>query len=142
MRERVTTQYIAIHCSATPPSLDVGEEWIRALHIDKGWSDIGYNVVIRRSGKIDIGRPLDAVGAHVKGFNSRSVGVCLIGGVNEAGEPDANYSPEQYDALELTIRFLQATYPQALVQGHRDFPDVNKACPCFDVREWLLDRGI
>ena len=134
--DRPRTDYIVVHCSATPPSMDIGEAEIRGWHMDRGWRDIGYNVVIRRDGQIEIGRPLDHPGAHVAGFNSRSCGVCLIGGVNAHGSPEPNYTASQWDSLRLTLTFLQRTYPGALVRGHRDFPSVKKSCPCFDVSTW------
>jgi N-acetyl-anhydromuramyl-L-alanine amidase AmpD len=105
--------------------------------VAKGWADVGYNVVIRRSGLIEIGRPLDYQGAHVEGFNSKSVGVCLIGGVNEKGDPAVNFTDRQWASLLTTLRFLRLYAPGARIQGHRDFPNVAKACPSFDVREWL-----
>lgn len=152
--ERKKTEFIAIHASATPPSIDIGEDWIRKEHMAKGWADAGYNVVIRRNGKIEIARPLDHKGAHVKGFNSISVGVCLIGGVDEFNQPKFNFTNQQMEALALTITFLRASYPDAIVQGHRDFyGDTNKdgvidsrdwlkKCPCFDVKNWLDERGM
>ena len=65
MRKR--TDYIAIHCSATPPSMDIGVEEIRKMHLAIGDKDIGYHRVIRRSGECEQGREDEEVGAHVKG---------------------------------------------------------------------------
>jgi len=134
---RKATAFIAVHCSATKASLDVGEDEIRKWHLDRGWADIGYNIVIRRSGIVEIGRPIDYRGAHVEGFNDLAVGVCLIGGLNPEGKPEANYTPEQYESLKHTLRFLRRYAPAAVIRGHRDFPGVSKDCPCFDVRAWL-----
>lgn len=122
--------------------MNVDEDVIRQWHVEKGWIDVGYNVVIPRNGMVQIGRPLDARGAHVAGYNARALGICLVGGLDEDGEPEANYTQAQYDALEATIHFLRKYAPLAKIQGHRDFPNVAKACPCFDVRDWLRERGI
>ena len=136
MTIRRTTDYIVIHCSATKPSQDIGASEIRKWHVeDNGWSDIGYHQVIRRSGAIEFGRPFHVSGAHVKGYNSISVGICLVGGLDEDGNPSDNFTGYQWKSLDKTIDYLRQVYPDAVVQGHRDFPGVAKACPCFDVRE-------
>lgn len=154
MNDRTITQYIAVHCSATQPDEDIGEDEIRRWHKAKEWSDIGYNIVIRRSGQVEVGRPLDYPGAHVAGFNSRSLGICLVGGIDHLGAPENNFTPEQMASLEETIRWLDLVYPDTIVQGHRDFsPDLDgdgviseeewlKECPCFDVRAWTRQVGL
>src|SRR5688572_10380296 len=96
---RNRTDFIAVHCSATKPSMNVDEQWIRALHQGKGWLDIGYNIVIPRDATIQIGRPLDYMGAHVEGYNSRALGICLAGGLDEDGRSVDNFVPEQKLAL-------------------------------------------
>ena len=154
MRERTRTDYIAIHCSATKPTKDIGEDEIRAMHTARGWSDIGYNAVIRRDGRIEIGRPLDYAGAHIKEFNLLALGVCLVGGVGLNGKPENNFTPEQFESLEDLLRLLDRVYPGTIIRGHRDFfGDTNndgvidsrdwlKDCPCFDVQAWVKERGI
>ena len=135
---RHTTDLIVVHCSATKASQDIGASEIRKWHTkDNGWSDIGYHQVIRRSGLIELGRPLHVVGAHAKGYNSRSIGVCLVGGIDENGDPEDNFTLGQMDALGLTIEYWKRIYPAADVLGHCDLPGVSKACPCFNVRGWL-----
>ena len=130
-------EYIAVHCSATPPSMDIGAREIRKWHKDRGWSDIGYHVVIRRNGKIEYGRSFGRIGAHVKGYNNKSIGVCLIGGVDSDMEAEDNFTEEQFKSLDVVLTALQGLFPEAVVQGHRDFPNVHKACPSFDVKKWL-----
>ena len=88
MTRRRRTKFIIVHCSATSPSSDIGADEIDDMHLRRGWSGIGYHQVIRRDGEIEFGRHFDESGAHVKGQNFRSVGVCLIGGVNENGTVD------------------------------------------------------
>lgn len=106
-------------------------------HREKGWRRIGYHYVIRRNGALEVGRPLDQVGAHVLGFNSESIGVCLVGGVDADGQPADNFTSAQYRRLRaLLTQVLIPKFPGAIVQGHRDFPNVNKACPSFDVKSW------
>ncbi len=135
---RRTTKYIVVHCSATTPAQDIGAAEIRKWHVeDNGWSDIGYHQVIRRSGAIELGRPLHVAGAHVKGFNAESVGVCLVGGIDTSGAAQDNFTKSQMASLESTVDYLKRIYPGAQVLGHRDFPGVNKACPSFDAKGYF-----
>lgn len=136
MAQRKQTDYIVIHCSASKPSMDVDAQVIDKWHRQFGWSRIGYAYVIKRDGEVEEGRDANAVGAHVKGYNSVSLGICMVGGVDEDMNPENNYTPEQWDSLVELLETLTAKYPDAEILGHRDFPDVKKACPCFDVREW------
>ena len=142
MALRKRTDYIVIHCSATPPNMDIGVEEIRKMHLQRGFSDVGYNRVIRRSGEWEQGRDDDEVGAHVQGFNSVSIGVCLVGGVDRRNRAEDNFTLEQMDTLRQMIPELQEKYPNAVVQGHRDFPDVHKDCPSFDVQAWMDENGL
>lgn len=133
-------EYLVVHCAATPPSSDIGVAEIDAWHKRRGWAGCGYHYVVRRDGTIEKGRPDNKVGSHVKGFNSCSLGICLVGGVNERGRAEANYTESQAKALANLLDSLISRYPSAKVQGHRDFPNVNKACPCFDVSSWFEKR--
>lgn len=135
-----TIKYIAVHCSATKPTQDIGVDDIRRWHKAQGWKDVGYHYVIRRDGTLEDGRPESVAGAHVSGFNSNSIGVCLVGGINVQGKAENNFTPEQWDTLKLLLRHLRAKYPAATIQGHRDFPNVKKDCPCFDVKSWVKNN--
>ena len=154
MRRRRQTKYIVVHCSATPPSSDIGADEIDDMHERRGFNNgdgihIGYAQVICRDGTIEFGRHYDEPGEHVKGKNYQSVGICLVGGVDENGNPENNYTDAQLDALHETLHFLKRAYTGAEILGHRDLsPDLNgdgivqrnewlKECPCFDVRLWL-----
>jgi len=114
----------------------------------RGWVDIGYHLVITRSGDLELGRPLDVIGAHVAGFNFDSVSVCMVGGLDIEGKPFQNapsqYTPQQWETAQTVAAFLERLYPDAKHRGHRDFsPDLNKdgkitpnewlkTCPGFD----------
>jgi len=150
---RRKTDYIVVHCSATPSTSDIGVDEIDDWHKQRGWSGIGYHAVIRRDGEIEFGRHFDEVGAHVKGQNYRSVGVCMVGGVDDQGDAEDNFTDEQYESLVAILVTLERAYPFAEILGHRDLsPDLDgdgiieehewlKDCPCFDVREWRNSYG-
>ena len=135
---------IIVHCAATPPSMNVGATIIRDWHVhERGWSDIGYHYVIRRNGRVEEGRPVERPGAHAKGFNHNSIGVCWVGGVAEnSSAPEDNRTAEQSASLFALLQELQARYPGAAVLGHRDLKGVKKACPSFDVRQWYTQACI
>lgn len=129
---------IIVHCSATKPDMDIGADEIKKWHTDpkpegNGWSDIGYHYVIRRNGNLEMGRELALAGAHAKGRNANSIGVCLVGGLDKNGKSDANFTLPQYATLNSLIGELKQTYGEMPVIGHRDVPDSGKDCPCFDV---------
>lgn len=132
---------IIIHCADTYASMDVGANEIRQWHLDRGWSDIGYHYVIRRNGVIETGRDLDDdgdvdehVGAHALGHNAHSLGICLVGGKGNDGQPDCNFTLAQWESLGKLVSDLEARYPGADVIGHRDVSD--KACPTFNAGAW------
>ncbi|MDL2268199.1 N-acetylmuramoyl-L-alanine amidase [Desulfovibrio sp. OttesenSCG-928-G15] len=134
-----TISEIIIHCSATPPTLDIGAKEIRGWHTaspprGNGWADIGYHGVIRRNGILETGRMLDRAGAHCSGHNAHSVGICLVGGINALGRPENNFTPEQWGTLARTVQDLVRKFPKAKVFGHNEFS--TKACPSFNVRAW------
>jgi len=131
---------IVVHCSATPPKMDIGAKEIRSWHVKgNGWKDIGYHIVVRRDGTVEFGRPISQVGAHARGYNAHSIGVCWVGGVNEDMDPENNMTEIQEEELWCVIDNLINVYdiPKENVVGHRDLPEVTKSCPSFDVKEWI-----
>lgn len=135
-KKRGFTDHIVIHCSATKPTMDIGAREIRMWHKQQGWLDVGYHFIIRRDGTVEEGRPVDTIGSHVKNHNSNSVGVCLVGGVDEKMKPEANFTDAQWAALDAKVLELRKLYPTASVKGHNEF-DAGKACPSFNVQSWL-----
>lgn len=133
---------IIIHCSATPPNMDIGVDNIREWHVKgNGWKDVGYHYVIRRSGFIEMGRSVVQVGAHCLGSNASSIGICLVGGVSFNGKPQDNFTHEQYSALAALLKRLLSEHPAiTFITGHNEHS--KKDCPCFDVSEFLKKAGI
>lgn len=132
-------KFIAIHCSASQAKANLTVSDIRKMHLKRGMVDIGYHYVITRNGEIQTGRSLDQIGAHTMGYNSQSVGICMVGGIDSKGKPEDNFTLDQYVALAELIIQLKEKFPDAVVQGHRDFPNVAKDCPCFDVKSWYKE---
>ena len=138
MQTRKETTEIIIHCAATKPSMDVDAKTIDRWHREKGWLKIGYHYVICRDGTVEIGREENAVGAHARGYNAKSVGICLVGGLDEKMKPVENFTDEQWLMLTRLVDGLTAKYPEARVIGHNDVS--SKTCPNFDVGEWYAER--
>ncbi|RHB28194.1 N-acetylmuramoyl-L-alanine amidase [Bacteroides nordii] len=141
---------IIIHCSATKAWQDFTAKDIDSWHRKRGFDGIGYHYVIRLNGKIEKGRNVEYPGAHCPDWNTRSIGICYIGGLDANGKPADTRTKAQKRILYQLIRELQRDYPGVnLVIGHRDTsPDLNrngviepcefvKACPCFDVKEFM-----
>ena len=136
---------IIVHCTATraqwmanePTSAKVAE--IRRWHTTspRNWSDIGYHYLIDRDGTVAEGRPIEKVGAHVKGHNTGTIGVSLIGGHGSAETDDFadNYTPEQDAALRKLLASLKAAHGITKISAHHDY--AAKACPGFDLKRWL-----
>lgn len=119
--------------------MDIGVDEIRRWHVDgNGWSDIGYHYVIRRSGELELGRPVAKMGAHAKGHNGDSIGICMVGGISDNDGnpvPDANFAAAQYETLEKACSQLNSKFSIQRIVGHRDIS--TKSCPCFDVKSFL-----
>ena len=129
---------IIIHCSATPEGKAFSVEDIRRWHLQRGFADIGYHFVIYLDGSVNVGRPLAKAGAHCKGNNAHSIGVCYIGGVATDGKtPKDTRTEAQKRSLVRLITELRQQFPNASVHGHREF--ANKACPSFNARDEYKD---
>ena len=126
---------IIVHCSATPEGKDYTVEQIASWHRQRNFRMIGYHFILYRDGTCHVGRPLSMMGAHCKGHNAQSIGICYIGGVTTDGlTPKDTRTEEQRKALALLLRVLHAQFPKATLHGHREF--ANKACPSFDCHEY------
>ena len=155
-KSRREIREIIIHCTATREGRDATVEEIRQDHIrNRGWSDIGYHYVIYRDGSIHEGRDIGKVGAHTTGYNTGSIGICYIGGLDKNGKIKDTRTYHQDNALYQLVKILLEMYPSVNeVKGHRDYsPDTNgdgviskyewiKGCPCFDVTEWMHQTAL
>ena len=142
-------QYIAVHCTASHQSQTI--EGLKQEFKRKGWVNPGYHYVVSPDGKSTQLLDEDKVSNGVKGFNSISINVAYIGGIDSNGKPIDNRTAEQKKSLRILLKMLHKKYPNAIIQGHRDFsPDLNrngkiepfeyiKACPCFNAKEEYSD---
>lgn len=146
---------LVIHCTATREGQDASADTIRRWHTTpkaqggRGWSDIGYHYVVRLDGSVEKGRPDDVPGAHAAGFNTGSIGIVYVGGLDASGRPKDTRTVPQKASLAQLVRKLHREHGAPQVLGHRDLsPDRNgdgridpsewmKACPCFDVASEL-----
>lgn len=136
---------IIVHCAATPNGKAFSASEIDRWHRERGFrrskqgrgrewlQAIGYHFVIGLSGEVDAGRDEDEVGAHTAGWNTDSLGICLIG--------TDRFTPAQWAALGDLVDDLKARHGISEVRGHRDFNSA-KECPCFDAETWDATRVI
>ena len=155
-------EWIIIHVTATTPAMvDVDARWVDRLHRTKGWLGCGYHEVITRAGERQNSRggfrtrTLTAEGfqpgAHVGDcgvkWNKITIGISMAGGINKNGEPEANFTNEQYISLAEAVREYRDMFniSDDQVIGHRDLIKMTKAppkaCPCFSVQEWLIGEN-
>ncbi len=134
---------LVIHCADSKPSMDIGVDEITEWHRNRGFFTIGYHFVIRLDGTIENGRMIDEPGAHAKGHNKNSFGICMVGGMAEKGsKPENNFTPAQWASLGKLVKELYDHYPIKTIVGHRDLPKVTKTCPNFDVSDFLAEIGL
>lgn len=126
-------RFIVVHCSATRLSNPYTPAQMERDHKRRGFRTIGYHFYITSDGTTFHPRLLGEVGAHVKGLNHCSIGVCYEGGLDENGKPADTRTPKQKERLLELLKILKQIYPKALIIGHNQLaPFPPKACPCFD----------
>lgn len=127
-------RYLVIHHSASPrDTTDVA--MIRRWHIEeRGWTDIGYHWVIQGDGVLYTGRSIYLMGAHVRGFNKESLGVCVTGNNTT---PLQRWNKVQIRTLKQLVASCAMIFPGLEIVGHRDLTG-GTACPGLDVKELLL----
>lgn len=123
-----------MHCTATSQNASISSiqnYWKKQL----GWKMPGYHFIIKPDGQIVSLLPIEQVSNGVKGFNHESINISYIGGIDEKSTPEDNRTPAQKASLLQLLLELKQKFPKAIIQGHRDFPNVKKACPSFDAKK-------
>lgn len=161
--ERV--KYLVIHCTATPEGRDVTSADIRRMHLSpksaggRGWKQVGYTDLFRLDGTVErlVGNNEDAnvdpweITNGAKGYNSISRHIVYAGGCDRNGKPKDTRTAAQKRAMEAYVKDFHRRFPDVKIIGHRDLsPDLNgdgridpyewmKACPSFEVSDWLKE---
>lgn len=130
--------YLVIHCTATVQTAKV-ESIQRYWRETLKWKSPGYHKLITPTGEAVRLADDEHVCNGVRGYNSKSIHISYIGGIDAKGKPLDNRTDLQKIALEWEVKQYKKKYPGIKVVGHRDFPGVNKACPSFDVASWLKE---
>ena len=138
-----TITLIVLHCSGTKTTQRYSFQQCKDDHLKRGYVDIGYHYYITRDGQVHEGRPLWKEGAHCKGHNKHSIGICYEGGLDAMGNPCDTRTKAQKQSMRALLERLVAQFPYAIILGHRDLsPDLDgdghispdewtKQCPCF-----------
>lgn len=113
-----TKRAILHHAEASKCTAEDIHHW----HKQNGWSGAGYHFLVRKDGSIYRLRPEWAVGAHAKGSNSDSIGICFEGSYMTETMPQ-----EQINAGRELLGYLKGKYGFSKVQAHRDVCQTN--CP-------------
>lgn len=129
-------KYLTIHCAATPEFRDVKASSIVAWNKAR-FGQVSYHDVIELDGTIVNTLAIDKRGAHVAGKNTGNIGICYVGGCDKNMRPKDTRNTLQKAALRARVAHYKKLFPDIIVRGHRDWPNVNKACPSFDVASEL-----
>lgn len=128
--------YIVLHCTAGPQDqsiLAIQQYW----KIYRGWKQPGYHHIIKADGTIVDLLPIEKVSNGVAGHNHDSIHISYLGGVDKKNKPIDNRTEAQKKSQIQLLRNYKAMFPNAKILGHCDFKGVNKACPSFNVAQWL-----
>jgi N-acetylmuramoyl-L-alanine amidase len=132
-------KYLTIHCTATPQGRANTAKEVREWDIVR-FGQASYHWVIELNGNAVEQLKDTEKGAHVAGHNTGNIGISYVGGtatLDAGGAPMDTRTPQQKITLKRLVKEYQAKYPGIVVLGHRDWPDVHKACPSFDVSAWM-----
>lgn len=121
---------IVVHCSDSPQGRGDGAETIHRWHKERGWNGIGYHAVILEDGRIENGRPDYWQGAHARGANRNTLGICLIG--------RKTFTVKQMNSLRQYCNSKKIKYDLKTsdIIGHYEVPNAGKTCPNFDMVEF------
>lgn len=148
-----TIKWIVLHCTAGPQTQTVAS--IKRYWKEKlGWTKNGYHHLISPDGTDNFITPIEEISNGVAGYNTNSIHISYIGGVDSTGRAIDNRTDAQKTTQKKLVEKYMKQFPSALVMGHRDFsPDKNrdgiilpnewiKTCPSFEVKTWLKESGL
>lgn len=148
-------QYLVIHCTATPEGREVSSDEIRRWHTfpapkGRGWRQVGYTDMFHLDGRRErlVANNEDAnvdsweITNGAKGYNSISRHIVYVGGLDKSMKAKDTRTDAQKKAMADYVKDFHSRFPDVRIVGHRDFPNVAKDCPSFDVSQWLKSIGI
>lgn len=117
---------IVVHHAAMPRDTTKKAD-VERVHIKRGFSQIGYHKVIEGNGLVRDGRPVTIMGAHAKGANVGSLGICVTGNFE-----DEFPSASQIASLVtlLTEWCMKYKLDSSKVYGHFNVPGGTTATLC------------
>lgn len=125
---------IIVHCTATPEGRHTTVEDVNRWHLGRGWSGIGYHILVYLDGTVHEGRPIEVAGAHCRGQNKNSIGIAYVGGIDKKHfKAKDTRTKEQKEALEDILNYFKVLHPEIEIFGHNDFS--SKDCPSFDAKK-------
>lgn len=131
-------KYIVIHCTATSQDTtikSIKNYWKNNL----GWKSYGYHIIVKPNGDAIELTPFNKIANGVRGYNHNSIHISYIGGIDDKGNPFDSRTPKQKETLLKLVKSLKEIYPEAIVQGHRDFLKRGtsnwKECPSFNAKK-------
>lgn len=127
-------RHIVIHCTATRTNATataIQNYWRNTLK----WKNPGYHILFHHDKGFTVMADLDRVCNGVANHNANCIHLSYIGGIDASGKPIDNRSESQKRLMKLAVNELKKRLSTVIVQGHRDFPKVAKACPCFDAKK-------
>ena len=136
-----TIKYIVFHCTATHQETSL-QSILNYWKNIRGWKNPGYHYIIFPNGRIHNLIPIARVSNGVKGYNRASINISYMGGIDKNNNPFDNRTNAQKTSLLKLAKAFHAEFPKARILGHRDFPGVTKACPSFEVADWLKDENL
>jgi len=121
---------IILHCSGT----DIESYDFKSMKYDhvnnRGWSDVGYHAGIDWDGDIHILRPINKAGAHCRGRNAHSIGICVLG-LNSFSRIQMQQLGKLCDMFCMIFDLSKED-----IKPH-NFYNKNKTCPNFDFDKFL-----
>lgn len=148
-------KYLVLHCTATPEGREVTAAEIRHWHLSpvavggRGWKQVGYTDMIHLDGTVErlVDNNEDAnvdpweITNGAKGYNSVSRHVVYSGGVAKDGKtPKDTRTAAQKTAMADYVKDFHRRFPDVKIIGHNEV--AAKACPSFNVQNWLKTIGI
>jgi N-acetylmuramoyl-L-alanine amidase len=132
---------IIYHCTATSQNATVSS--IKNFWKNKlGWKNPGYHIIVKPNGEWTYVHNFNKVSNGVRGYNSTSINVSYIGGIDSNGKALDNRTPKQKEIYRTIYHTFKEKLPEATHHGHNEFS--SKACPSFIVKEWIeeIKNGI